>query len=99
MEAGDLLLAGDESTWKMSDWQWDSRAFIAAPKEEEQEAVSSCKKRKTGTVTGFCDISVRPCGGCKAAELEPLKFIQLADNSTGSSNCTKEQTGRPLVKV
>ncbi|KAL3133811.1 hypothetical protein ABBQ32_008285 [Trebouxia sp. C0010 RCD-2024] len=104
MEGGDLLLEGDDSTWRMSDWQWDSRAFIAAPKqpkEKQQEAVSSCKKRKTGTVTGLCDLSARPCGGCKAAELEPLKFefIQRADNSAGSSNCTKEHTGRPLVKM
>ena len=83
----------------MSDWQWDSRAFVAAPKVEQQEAWSSCKKRKTSSVTGFRDISARPCGGCKAAELEPLKFLQQADPSTGNNSCCKEQTGRSLVKV
>lgn len=91
--------AGDDSTWKMSDWEWDSRAFVAAPKKDQQEALSSNKKRKTDAVLGLCGVSARPCGGCRAAELEPLEFLRQADNSAGNNSWAKELTGRPLVKV
>ena len=91
--------AGDDSTWKMSDWEWDSRAFVAAPKKDQQEALSSNKKRKTDAVLELCGVSARPCGGCRATELEPLEFLRQADNSAGNNSWAKELTGRPLVKV
>lgn len=77
--------AGDDSTWKASDWHWDSRAFVAAPKEGHSHSSTCCKKRKTEILTGVPDTLLGSCGGCKAAELAPLKFFLQTDNSSGIS--------------
>ncbi|DBA75150.1 hypothetical protein WJX77_004561 [Trebouxia sp. C0004] len=85
MEASDLLLAGDDSSWNMSDWRWDSVGFLAVPKLAQQSTSSCCKKRKTSN----CRASKRqppPCGGCNFIEHGPLKLLQQASDSAGSNN-------------
>ena len=90
--------AGDDSTWRAADWHWDSRAFVAAPKDGLHTSVC-CKKRKTASVTGLPETFTGSCGGCKAAELAPLKLLQQPDNSTGSSRSANDLLGSSLPKV
>lgn len=91
--------AGDDSTWKAADWHWDSRAFVAAPKDGLQDTSNCCKKRKTESLTGFPGTFPGSCGGCRAAELAPLNFLQQTDNSTGSSRSANDLLGSSFPKV
>ena len=76
--------AGDDSSWHMSDWHWDSHAFVAVPKLEQQSLSGCCKRRKTADASAI-EVTARPCGGCKAIQHGPLKF--LGDNA-GSNSCS-----------
>ena len=76
--------AGDDSSWNMSDWHWDSHAFVAVPKLEQQSLSGCCKRRKTADASAI-EVTARPCGGCKAIQHGPLKF--LGDNA-GSNSCS-----------
>lgn len=78
--------AGDDSSWNMSDWQWDANAFVAVPKLEQQSTSGCCKRQKTVDMLGP-DRQSRPCGGCKAIKHEPLKCLLPAGDSAGSNSC------------
>ena len=90
---------GDESTWKAADWHWDSRAFVAAPKDGLQDTSICCKKRKTEKLSDVPDSFAGSCGGCQAAELAPLKILQQPDNSTGSNRSANDLLGSSVPKV
>ncbi len=81
--------AGDDSSWNMSDWQWDSNAFVAVPKLEQQSGC--CKRRKTSIPAA--KRHSRPCGSCKATD-GPLKFLQQAGDSAGSNSCGEGSDGQ-----
>lgn len=60
--------AGDDSSWKMSDWQWDPKAFRAKPVVQPDTgsgSTSCCKKRRTDRNSAL-QIPHPACGGCKA---------------------------------
>ena len=62
--------AGDDSSWRMSDWRWDSKAFRAKPvnaTETEPGSASCCRKRKSAHTT-----QPSACGGCKARSAMPF---------------------------
>ncbi len=76
--------AGDDSSWNMSDWQWDPVGFVAVPKLAQQATSSCCKKRKTINFLAS-ERQPRPCGDC--IEQGPLKLLQQASDSAGSNSC------------
>ena len=78
--------AGDDSSWNMSDWRWDSVGFFAVPKLAQQATSSCCKKRKTVNFLAS-ERQPRPCGDCTYIEQGPLKLLQQASDSAGSNSC------------
>ena len=80
------VCTGDDSSWNMSDWQWDSVGFVAVPKLAQQSTSSCCKKRRTSNFLAS-ERQPRPCGGCKYFEHGPLKLLQQASDSAGSNSC------------
>ncbi|KAL0045412.1 hypothetical protein WJX82_005883 [Trebouxia sp. C0006] len=86
MDSSDLLLAGDDSSWNMSDWRWDSVGFFAVPKLAQQATSSCCKKRKTVNFLAS-ERQPRQCGDCTYIEQGPLKLLQQASDSAGSNSC------------
>lgn len=77
---------GDDSSWNMSDWQWDAVGFSAVPKLAQQATSSCCKKRKTSDFLAS-KRQPRPCGECKYVDHGPLKLLQQASDSAGSNSC------------
>lgn len=60
--------AGDDSSWRMSDWHWDPKAFRAQPVLGTQTGsglASCCRKRKPANNAGL-QAQPSACGGCKA---------------------------------
>ena len=90
--------AGDDSSWNMSDWQWDANAFVAVPKLEQQSTSECCKRRKTLDVLES-DRQPRPCGGCKAIQHGPLKYLQPEGDSAGSNSCEEPSEAKHEVLV
>ncbi|KAL0028258.1 hypothetical protein WJX79_005412 [Trebouxia sp. C0005] len=90
MDSSDLLLAGDDSSWNMSDWQWDAVGFSAVPKLAQQATSSCCKKRKTSDFLAS-KRQPRPCGSnscgdgadCKQQVLVPAASPAAKSSSAG----------------
>lgn len=41
-----VIPRGDEATWSLADWHWDSQAFTALPKHDISAATAPCRAPK-----------------------------------------------------
>ena len=51
-----VTAAGDETTWSLTDWDWDSQAFVATPKAGTVPAAGAqCRASKRLRLEGACE--------------------------------------------
>lgn len=47
-----MSIAGDEATWNLHDWNWDSQNFIATPKKGVVVGAEHCRAVKRSRIEG-----------------------------------------------